>query len=354
MEDQTKQTGVKEISRRANVSLATVDRVIHNRGGVSEKTREKIELIIKELNYQPNILARRLASPKKIKLATLIPGTSEETNFWESPRQGILMAEAEIRQYGVEVEMYFYDLNDKQSFINQSNVILKQQYNGILLAPLFINESIRFITVLQEQNIPFVLINSDIPGYNSLSYIGPDLYQSGYVVAHLVSYLVKEGSKILIVNIAREIENNHPFLRIEGGFKNYVTEHQLVYNIVDVEIKQTNNTSVESAISEALKREGKTDVIFVTSSRVFTIASYLEKNGIGKETLLIGFDFLNDNVGYLQNGIIDFLVCHKPREQAYRGINLLFQHLVSDVSIEKVNLMPIDILTRENARFYKD
>ena len=43
--------GVKEIARRANVSLATVDRVIHGRSGVSEKTRQRIQAIIEELNY---------------------------------------------------------------------------------------------------------------------------------------------------------------------------------------------------------------------------------------------------------------------------------------------------------------
>jgi LacI family transcriptional regulator len=183
MEKQNELTGVKEIARRANVSLATVDRVIHNRGGVSKKTKEKIELIIKELNYQPNILARRLASPKKIRLATLIPHVSEETNFWESPYQGILMAESEIHQYGVEIEKYFFDLNDKETFIKQAEIILQQQFDGILIAPLFIKESIRFITELQERNIPFVFINSDIPDYNSLSYFGPDLYHSGSAIS---------------------------------------------------------------------------------------------------------------------------------------------------------------------------
>ena len=354
MEDQNKLNGVKEIARRANISLATVDRVIHNRGGVSKKTKEKIENIIKDLNYQPNILARRLASPKKIKLATLIPKVSEETDFWESPYQGILMAEAEIRQYGVQIEKYFFDLNDKDTFISQTELILKKQYDGILIAPLFIEESIRFIRTLQERNIPFVFINSDIPDYNSLSYIGPDLYQSGYVVAHLVSYLIKEGSKILIVNIAKEIENNHPLLRIEEGFRNYVSENKKIYTILQAEIKQTNYTSVETSISNIIKKEGNVDVIFVTSSRVFTVANFLEKNNFEKDTLLIGFDYLNENVKYLQKGTIDFLICHKPKEQAYRGINTLFQHLVSDVTIEKINLMPIDIITKENARFYKD
>jgi len=354
MEEQSKLTGVKEIARRANVSLATVDRVINNRGGVSQKTKEKIESIIKDLDYQPNILARRLASPKRIKLATLIPNVSQETSFWESPFNGILMAESEIKQYGVEIDKFFYDLNDKETFIAQTELILQGEFNGILVAPLFIEESTRFITILQERNIPFVFINSDIPNYNSLSYIGPDLYHSGYVVAHLISYLIKDESKILIVNIAKQIEDNHPFLRIEDGFKHYVSENNRIYTIIDVEVKQTDYTSVETAISDVLAKEGEVDVIFVTSSRVFTVANYLDKNGIGKETLLIGFDFLAENVKYLQNGTIDFLICHKPQEQAYRGINTLFMHLVSDANIEKVNLMPIDIITKENARFYKD
>jgi LacI family transcriptional regulator len=57
-------TGVKEIARRANVSIATVDRVLHNRKGVSKQTKEKILSIIEELNYEPNLLAQRLASRK--------------------------------------------------------------------------------------------------------------------------------------------------------------------------------------------------------------------------------------------------------------------------------------------------
>lgn len=77
--------GVKEIARRANVSIATVDRVLHNRTGVSEATKEKITAIIKELNYQPNLLARRLAMGKTLHLVTLIPEVSDETDYWEVP-----------------------------------------------------------------------------------------------------------------------------------------------------------------------------------------------------------------------------------------------------------------------------
>src|SRR5687767_9467559 len=86
-------SGIKEIARRANVSVATVDRVIHKRTGVSIKTRDKINKIITDLDYQPNLLARRLASRKTIRIGTLIPKIGGESSFWEAPLRGIERSE---------------------------------------------------------------------------------------------------------------------------------------------------------------------------------------------------------------------------------------------------------------------
>ena len=97
-------TGVKEIARRANVSIATVDRVLHNRKGVSKQTKEKILGIIEELNYEPNLLAQRLASRKILRLATLIPEISKETSFWDAPLKGIEQADKEIKQFGIIID----------------------------------------------------------------------------------------------------------------------------------------------------------------------------------------------------------------------------------------------------------
>ena len=81
-------SGVKEIARRANVSIATVDRVIHNRKGVSEATKKKIQEIIEEMGFQPNILASRLASKKVNKFAVLI-AAAPNIGFSFQPRTGI-------------------------------------------------------------------------------------------------------------------------------------------------------------------------------------------------------------------------------------------------------------------------
>lgn len=343
--------GVKEIARRAKVSIATVDRVIHNRPGVSAKTRTKIEKIIQELNYQPNIIASRLASRKILNLAILIPAKSSETEYWEILLAGVLQAEEEIRQMGVRIHRYFYDFNDRSSFPKAAKQLLKNEVDGVLLAPLFIEEANDFCSQLQEKNVPFVFINSDLPGQESLCYIGPELFRSGYLAAHLMGYCIGPKDKILVVNMTKQKEGIHPLLRKEEGFREYFGEKPS--RIVKTDALETSDDTVERKVAAALAADPAIKAIFVTSSRVHNIARYLEsagKNGI----LLMGYDFLPENVAWLQKGMIDFLICQKPQEQAYRGIMALYQHLVLGIAVEKEHFMPIDIITRENYMYYKN
>lgn len=355
----TEYYGVKEIARRANVSIATVDRVIHNRTGVAAKTREKINRIIKELDYQPNILASRLASRRVFHFATLIPGVSEETDFWQAPLSGIGQAEAEIKQYGVKVEKYFFDLNDKESFLKQAKRILQSQPDGILVAPSFIEESVWFAERCRQQNIPYVFINSDIPEQDNLCYIGPDLFHSGYLGARLTSYGAGDG-KVLIVNISKEMDNHHHLLRKEEGFRAWFSDHVRPNEIIKTDIRETGYDSVEAVLSKVLKEHPDVRAVFVTNSRVSTVAHYFErraaqqKSAQQKRVLLIGYDFLDRNIHYLEKNIIDFLICQKPDEQGYRGIRALYQSQVLGTPVEKVHFMPIDIITKENYAVYKN
>ena len=51
---------IKDIAKMADVSVGTVDRVIHGRSGVSESSRKRVEEILKQLDYQPNMYASAL------------------------------------------------------------------------------------------------------------------------------------------------------------------------------------------------------------------------------------------------------------------------------------------------------
>lgn len=347
-----KLVGVKEIARRANVSIATVDRVLHNRTGVSKKTKEKINAIIKELDYKPNLLARRLASAKTLHLYTLIPEVSKETDYWDVPLQGIIQAEKEIQLYDVKVTKLFYDMNDKDSFVRQTQVILEEKVDGVLLAPAFIEEAIAFTNGLHKKKVPFVFINSDIPNQKNLCYYGPSLFHSGQLSAHLVNYLIEASDKILLLNIAKDIESDHHILRKEEGFMAYFNERNRG-DIIKQNISKTDYTSVKKRFAEVLKAHPDIRLVFVTNSRVSLVARYMKSMGLD-DMMLIGYDFLPANIEYLKEGVIDFLICEKPQEQAYRGIKALYRNLVFDEKYEKNYFMPIDIINKANQAFYKN
>lgn len=343
--------GVKEIARRANVSIATVDRVLHNRSGVSPSTKRKIERIIKEMDYKPNIIASLLASRKVYHFATLIPSVSGETNFWEAPLVGIKRGEERVREYGVEITQYFFDLNDRNSFGERVKMILEGKYDGILLAPSFIDEARQFTKICRNRKIPYVLIDSNIPHVESLCYIGPHLFRSGYLSAQLTNFTLKKDSSILIVNIAKEVDDHNYLIEIEEGFRAYFRYHNLYNNIRKIDIRLTDNSSVEKALKDALNKKFRVDAVFVTNSRVFSVARYFEKIQ-DRKVFILGYDFIAKNIEYLKKEIIDVLICHKPEEQSYQGIMTLFRHIVLGETIEDTHFMPIDIITKENYEFY--
>ena len=351
--DKITTVGVREIARRGNVSIATVDRVIHNRTGVSVKTRRKIQQIIEEVNYQPNMLASRLASRKVYRLAVLIPKVSRETDYWAAPLTGIQRAGAEISQYGITIDRYFFDLNSKASFVNQTKTLIAQPVDGVLLAPSFIVESVQFTYECQAHEIPYVFINSDIPNQNSLCYIGPDLIKSGYLAAHLISYGIADDEKVLVVNISKELDDHHHLLRKEEGFRNYFRDHQKTNEIVKVDIRKMEYASIAEALTKVFAQHPDIRAVFTTNSRVSSIARFVEATG-RTDLRLVGYDFLEKNIAYLKNETIDFLICQKPEEQAFRGIMALYQHLVLSAEVAHVHYMPIDIITKENYSFYSN
>ena len=152
---------IKDIARLAQVSTGTVDRVLHNRGEVSEKTRKKIEEIIQELNYQPDILAKTLSSKRDLFFAVLMPVSVNE-DFWSAPRKGIEKAISEIGHFGITIKYYLFDQNDRASFDQQCEKLFTDIPDAILFAPVFPHESSNFLKGCRKSDIPVILFNSNL------------------------------------------------------------------------------------------------------------------------------------------------------------------------------------------------
>ena len=108
--------------------------------------------------------------------------------------------------------------------------------------------------------------------------------------------------------------------------------------------------SIKDSEYDKLSKDMFKDInsVFVPNSRVYIVAKFIKVNNL-KDIRVVGYDLLKDNLEYLNEGKIDFLINQKPEDQGYLGINHLYKKLVLKEEIEITNYIPLEIIVKENA-----
>ncbi len=342
-----------DIAKLAGISIGTVDRVLHNRGEVSDSTRQKIMSIINDMNYKPDILARRLASKSRCRLGVLFPRSNPDSSFWHSPLEGVHKAIAEIDFYNVVGEEFLFNQFDRSSFSKKARAMIEYKPDGALIAPVYYEESIELVSSCKNLGIPYIFINSTIDGLNDYGFVGQDSFQSGFLAAKLLTYGMPPESSYCVINLARSLNNHKHIMSRQRGFEDYFhTCFKGRANVYVYDIEDTGEAEVNDALSRIFISHNNLDGVFVTNSRVFKVARFLKFSKI-HPLRLIGYDLIEENIEFLEDGTVDFLISQKPFDQGYMGIRALFNLIILRKSINREYYLPIEILTRENYRYHR-
>jgi LacI family transcriptional regulator len=347
-----KQIRIRDIAKMAKVSVGTVDRVIHKRGEVAEESYKRVVAILEKTGYKPNLIARTLVSGKRLNIAVLLPNP-EQDEYWAQSIQGIDQAVHEWAQYPVEVTRYHFDLYKKASFLSAVKKVLKSTPDGILSAPVFTKEAFEFFQMCQEREIPFVLVNSNLPQSSPLSFIGQDLYQSGMLGAELLHQGERAEGTYAILHIYDDIETSKFLNEKERGFKDYFKDQGKGYKVISQDLNYTHIPTLESELKELLASQNLRGVLVTTSRGAKVVSKLLEKRGKGN-VKLVAYDLLKDNIDYLKSGVIDFLINQNSKRQAFVGIKQLTNHLLFRKTVVPKYLFPLEIITRKNLQSYLD
>ncbi len=345
----TKSIRIKDIALRAQVSVGTVDRVLHNRGRVSEDSLKRVLAVLEEIDYKPNLIARTLGSNKSYHIALVVPNPNQDP-YWEAPIEGILQAEIEWARYGFRTERFLFNLHDSLSFEKAAESALQSSPDGILIAPLFYRESLPFFKRFEIQKIPFALFNTNIHEAKPLGFVGQDLKQSGRTAGELMCLGQKDSGTFAIVHIYEDIENSVHILEKEKGFIDYLKEKNRVFKTITMSLSNPHDKSFHDQISK-LCNTADLKGIYVSTSKAFTIAAHL-KEIKQKAIRLIGYDLIPENLEYLKSGEITFLINQNPKRQAFLGFRCLANHLLFKKEIQSIDLLPLEIITAENLESY--
>ncbi|WP_217587045.1 catabolite control protein A [Lentibacillus saliphilus] len=140
---------IYDVAREANVSMATVSRVVNGNPNVKPTTRKKVLATIERLGYRPNAVARGLASKKTTTVGAIIPDIS--SIFFAELARGI---EDIATMYKYNVILSNSDQN-KNKEIHLINTMLEKQVDGILFMGGNITEE--HVNQFSSANVPIVL-----------------------------------------------------------------------------------------------------------------------------------------------------------------------------------------------------
>ncbi len=343
---------IKDIAQLAGVSKGTVDRVIHNRGKVSKNAFDRVSKLLKEIDYQPNPIARNLKNNKIYRIHVLLPDP-EKDKYWEPCIDGIEEAIQEFLHFGVSIEKVFFNPFDKRSFERQSAGVLRERPDGILLVPLFQKESLVFIEKCEALGVSYFLFNSNIEKIETQGFVGQDLFQSGRVGAQLIHKSLKKNAVIAVIHIDEVFKNATHMQEKEKGFRAYFNDLEGDdFQIDTYKLKHRNSDNLKKTVKYFIDTHPEISGAFVTNSKIHLLAALLRENN--PERCIVGYDLLSENVRYLKSGTINFLIHQNPKRQAYLGLVFLIEHFLFNRDIPSVKHLPIDIINSENVSTYLD
>ena len=113
------------------------------------------------------------------------------------------------------------------------------------------------------------------------------------------------------------------------------------------------NQNIEINFTNFLNENPDLSGIFISTSKAYQIAKVMSEKK-DRKIAIIGYDLIENNINYLNQGVIDFLIHQNQKRQIYLGITSIIEFFLFDKQIPNTILLPIDIVNSENASFYTE
>ena len=344
---------IKDIAEKSGVSVGTVDRILHNRPNVSKSAREKVEKVLKEINYQPNMYASALAYNKSYTFYLIMPKHESEA-YWQEIEEGAMKACEARRDFHIDVQVTYYKRLDTKTFSETFQDVLDKAPNGVIVVPSEIEITKFYTDQLHERNIPFILLDSYMPDLKPLSFFGQDSFCSGYFAAKMLMLVASQEKKVMLMKqtkngkVASKQQDNR-----EVGFRHYMKDHFPSIQIIELDLPlEADRSEYDAMIETFFNSHPDVHHCITMCSKAHIVGDFLLRTN-RRGVQIMGYDMVGKNANCLRQGSISFLIAQHAFMQGYNCVDTLFKAIVLKQKVDPINYMPIELLTKENVDFYR-
>lgn len=277
---------IYDVAREANVSMATVSRVVNGNPNVKPTTRKKVLETIERLGYRPNAVARGLASKKTTTVGAIIPDIS--SIFFSELTRGI---EDIATMYKYNIILSNSDQNTEKE-LRLIDTMLEKQVDGIIFMGGKITED--HVQQFKTANVPVVLAATH-DETNSLPSINIDYKLAAYEATKTLIESTNEQPAFVTGN--EYIQSNG--LKYEGYLEALKEASIEVDENLIVEEECTYNGGLQ-AVSTLLEKKIKPKAIFVaTDEMAVGVIHSLQDAGIKVPDEVQVFGFNNTRISLM-------------------------------------------------------
>nr|WP_304213664.1 LacI family DNA-binding transcriptional regulator [Fredinandcohnia onubensis] len=312
---------MKEIAKLANVSSATVSRVLNNSGYVSDDVRKRILKIIDETGYIPSEHAKALRTKQSNVIGVILPKLSTET-----ASRIVSGISEELAKHGYQILLTNTNLDPKKE-IEYVKLLKSKQVDGIIL--LATNRSEALLKEIEKLKIPFVATGQEFEGV-------PSVINNNHGAAKDITNLLINKGHTKIAFIGVDESDYEVGYKRKVGYLDALEESQLP--VIDQWI-QKGEFTIESGYLMAKEiiessTEKPTAIVAVTDRLAIGAMEYLKEQGlhVPNDVALTGMG-ASDLSKYITPKLttVDLLSEHTGAEAA----KTLLQILQEGISLEK-------------------
>jgi LacI family sucrose operon transcriptional repressor len=267
---------IKDVAEKANVSVATVSRVINNRGYLSDEIKRKVTGAMKELDYQPNDLARSLHSQRSNLIGLIVPSV-------KNPYFG------ELAHY---IEGYAYNQGYKVLLCNSLQNLEKEREYIIMLKRSQVGGIIMGSHVIDANDyhgfhLPVISLDRHLGP--KIPYICSDNSHGGELAA---KHLIEKGCKNLI-HFCGDLHVPLVTNQRTNGFIDFCKSSNITYQYFELPESSIIDFREKAFVYDVLQKNPACDGVFasndISAVTVINAAAAIGKR-VPKDLKVIGFD----------------------------------------------------------------
>ena len=339
---------IKDIADDLKVSLTTVHKVIYNKKGVSEQTRQRVLNYIQESGYHVN---RAASSLKRRSLHLIYVGlTPPEANgfFYQHLSDGVHKAYESIRTFNVEMDFLVesQDADQQCELLEKLYDERRDSMDGLLLCCSHENRCTPLIRKFTSSGIPVVTVSSDAKNSTRSSYVGPDNVTVGRVAAEMITDLgIPANGQILLVSGYREFSNHQT---VSSAFADYMAGERPDAEICDI-YQSRSLLSTEKRIRNYLKAfPGISSAYSVTASGTYALCRAVQEEQMTGKIKVVGTDVFEELRPFFRDRVISATLFQDPYRQALTATNALYNIVSRELSVPEEQYIHISLAVRSN------